>query len=132
MRTTETTTDYQDTSGDPYAIPANRVAPDQPVSTRKADLISTLGTLLAIVTALPADDFPDLYLTASTLRAPHDWSVQVCDHGREEADRRAAVDRIAAIAGLPAPEESIGSYRSTAECTSKVYARVDHRTVGAA
>jgi hypothetical protein len=117
---TKTTTDYRDTSGDPYAIPANQITPDQPVSTRKADLIASLGALLAVVTAMPAKDFPELYLTVSTIGS-HDWSVQVARHGAPEAARREVVDRIAAIAGLPTPVDGPSSYRSPADGPSRVY-----------
>ena len=107
-----TITDYKDISGDPHAIPANRISDERDDrvvahNPRKAVLLTQVGALLAVITALPAEDFPGLYLTADD----REWTVQVCqfDNGTE-ADRRAIVDRIAALAGLPAATDRRRSY----------------------
>ena len=67
----------------------------------KAHAVASLAGLLAVVTALPGEDFPRVYMTS---RACGGWSIQVTGDGNGDEDgRRALVERIAELAGLPAP-----------------------------
>ena len=80
---------------------------------RKADLLASLGGLLAVVTALPAEDFPAL---AFSSRYAGGWTLQVTRDGNgSEAGRRALVERIAELAGLPAPRETTAGWHYTAD-----------------
>lgn len=90
------------------------VADDDAVPSRKTLLVTALGAVLGVVQAIPDGDCPDVLVSVHGYGG---WTIQVSPFNGSESNRRAHVDRIAALAGLPQPtvtmwptEPGLGGY----------------------
>lgn len=95
-----TTTNYRDVSGDPFAIPANRIPPAPAADPGRAEFTAALRQLA---------DYLD---THPSLPVPYGDCAAVIPtpDGTTDAERRAEVDRIAAVLGVEPEDNADGSH----------------------